>query len=483
LLSIKESKNTIDKKEKNSLEKELPYFITFITLLATSGFGPYTIFQKTKSLEILPMAKSQSERILKRIEILGIDPISAINQIKEKTSSKLYSDFLGGYVAAIEGGGDVVSYLKSKMNGAFDSYAETEKQKITKVKALVESYMTIQIVILAVYIILSAVGTGVDPTNTTQNESSFNIEFMLIVVPPLVSVGFIFIASKINSSFLPEMPKKQILMYTLPFFGISFVIIGTGIFEEYNSFIMMFSLVIAAIIPATKFKITYKKSTDAEASTPRIMRDIAESRKAGTSPEKCVIRSCKRNDYKLFTPTANSIASKLEWGIPFDEIFSALKNDIKNFHVLINFRILFEIISSGGGNVNTLISLANISEKIHDIEKTKRNMLRPYLLIGFILMGMTGLTTLLVIDSLTSISIQSETDIEKINELEAKSNKSFELYSVAILIQGWLAGIFLGKVVTGTYSGGFKYSIMLVVIAFVSIMLIQSSIISIGALF
>ncbi|NIP62644.1 MAG: secretion system protein, partial [Nitrosopumilaceae archaeon] len=87
----------------------------------------------------------------------------------------------------------------------------------------------------------------------------------------------------------------------------------------------------------------------------------------------------------------------------------------------INFRILFEIISSGGGNVNTLISLANISEKIHDIEKTKRDMLRPYLMIGFILMGMTGLTTLLVIDSLTSISIQSETDIEKINELEAKS--------------------------------------------------------------
>ncbi|NIP62643.1 MAG: secretion system protein, partial [Nitrosopumilaceae archaeon] len=63
----------------------------------------------------------------------------------------------------------------------------------------------------------------------------------------------------------------------------------TGVFEKYNTFIMMFSLVIAATIPATKFKITYKKSTDAEASTPRIMRDIAESRKAGTSPEKCVI--------------------------------------------------------------------------------------------------------------------------------------------------------------------------------------------------
>ena len=76
-----------------------------------------------------------------------MDPISAISQAKDKTSSKLMSDFLGGYVSAIEGGGDVVNYLKSKMNGAFEAYAEIEKQKISKVKALVESYMTIQIVI------------------------------------------------------------------------------------------------------------------------------------------------------------------------------------------------------------------------------------------------------------------------------------------------------------------------------------------------
>ena len=104
-------------------------------------------------------------------------------------------------------------------------------------------------------------------------------------------------------------------------------------------------------------------------------------------------------------------------------------------------------------------------------------------MIGFILMGMTGLTTLLVIDSLASISVQSEIDLENIRILEEKAQKSFELYSIAILIQGWLAGIFLGKVVTGTYSGGFQYSIILVLIAFASIMLIQSSIVSIGALF
>lgn len=483
MLSLKDSQKKIDKKEKTKLEREIPYFITFVTLLATSGFGPYTIFEKIKNFDILPNTQTQSKRILKRIEILGMDPLSAISQAKDKTSSKIMSDFLGGYVSAIEGGGDVVNYLKSKMNGAFDNYAETEKQKISKVKALVESYMTIQIVILAVYIIFSAVSSGTDPAELARNGSESNTDFFLIIIPPIISAAFIFLAGKTNASFLPEMSIKQIAMYTIPIFGIGTALTLSGVVKEYNAFIMMFSLVAAAVFPAMKFKTTYQKSVDAENSTPRIMRDIAESRKAGTSPEKCVIRACKRKDYKLFTPISNTIASKLEWGMPFEDIFTSLKKEIKDFQVLINFKILFEIISGGGGNVHTLISLADISEKIHGIEKTKRDLLKPYIMIGFILMGMTGLTTLLVIDSLASIGIQSETDLDKIALMEENSQKSFEMYSIAILIQGWLAGIFLGKVVTGTYSGGFQYSIVLVLIAFASIMLIQSGIVSIGALF
>ena len=167
---------------------------------------------------------------------------------------------------------------------------------------------------------------------------------MLIVVPPLISAGFIFLAGKTNKSFLPELTLKQILCYTVPPFAVGFLLVLSGILREYNVFIVMFVLITASILPTLKFKIIYQKSIDAENSTPRIMRDIAESRKAGISPEKCVIRTCKRNDYKLFSSIANTIANKLEWGMPFGDIFASLKKEIKDFQVLINFKILFEII-------------------------------------------------------------------------------------------------------------------------------------------
>ena len=42
-----------DKKKKlnKKIDAELPFFMTIVTLLATSGFGPYTIFQKIKEMD------------------------------------------------------------------------------------------------------------------------------------------------------------------------------------------------------------------------------------------------------------------------------------------------------------------------------------------------------------------------------------------------------------------------------------------------
>ena len=66
-----------DKKKKSNkkIESELPFFITMVTLLATSGFGPYTIFKKIKDLELLPNVRIESIKILKKIDILGKDPL------------------------------------------------------------------------------------------------------------------------------------------------------------------------------------------------------------------------------------------------------------------------------------------------------------------------------------------------------------------------------------------------------------------------
>jgi len=471
------NKSQKNKKFNKKIDSELPYFITLVTILASSGFGPYTIFKKMMEVDLLPHIKMESKKIIKRIDILGMDPLMVMNQVKEKGASKSFSEFLSGYVSAIQGGGDVVSYLKNKMNSAFESYENTQKESIEKVRALIEGYMTIQIVVLAVYIIVTA-------TNTTEsNSNEFEAFYLIILLPPIVSAVFLYIGGQLNKSKVSELDWKKIVMFGMPGIIIAIVLSVYQVISDYNAYAIAAGLIIASIWPAVKFQKIYLFSLDSEAASPQILRDIAEARKAGLGPEKCVIHATKREDYGSFNKVSNSIANKLEWGVSLKNIFESLEKEIKNFQILINFRILFEIISSGGGNVQTLQSLAGTAEKIHSIEKMKLEMLKPYIMIGFMIIGMTGFVTLLVIDSITSISLISETDELRKAEVELESKKKFELLSISVLAQSWLAGLFLGKITTGSYSGGFKLSIFLVVITTTAIVLIQQSIFNITTMF
>ena len=468
------------KKVNKKIELELPFFITMVTLLVTSGFGPYTVFKKIKDLELLPNVRIESIKILKKIDILGKDPLTVMAETKV-SGSPGFGEFLSGWVSTIQSGGDVVNYLNKKMDTAFEIYESQQKELANRVQTLVETYMTMQIVVLAVYIIITATSTG--GVNSAPGPDDFDPIYMVVIMPPTVSLLFLFIAHKLNKTKIKELDLKKILMFGIPGILVAVALNLLNILPDYNLYILAGGLIASAIWPALNFRKKYAFSLDAEAATSMIMRDVAEARKAGLGPEKCVIKSAKRKDFGLFNRVANGIANKLEWGMTLDNIFKFIKKETTDFQILINFKVLFEIISAGGGNVNTLNTLANISEKMRTIEKTKREMLQPYVMVGFMLIAITGFTTLLVIDSLTNLDVQMETDEIKKIELEKEKDSKIKLLGLAILVQSWIAGLFLGKITTGSYSGGFMYSIFLVVISIGAITIIELNLFSVSSLF
>jgi len=484
LLSLKKlQEKEYESKQKNKIEKELPYFITIVTLLATSGFGPYFIFKKLKDFELLPTLRLESDKILKRMQLLGLDPMTAMQQAKDRPSSKALGDFLSGYVSSIQSGGNVMNYLKSKMKSTFDGFAESEKQQVDTVKALIEAYMTLQVVVLAVFVIVAAMGNN--PLSTTPTDESNDLTYYVMLLPLVIAIVFLKIAQGVALPKTREISIKKFLLYGSPVIVVSLLLIASGIFSDFgaNPYILGFAFIIASLWPAITFKKRYLASLDAESATPQILRDITEARKVGLSPEKCVIKACNRKSFNLFNPVAESISNKLQWGVPIENIFASFKKQVTNFKVLISFRVLFEIISSGGGNVETLDSLAETSERIHTIEKSKQEMLKPYVMIGFMLIGITGFSTLIVIDSFSDIEIGKETDEAKRAEIAKKANSSVEAFSLILVVQSWITGLFLGKIITGNYSGGFKYAIFLVIISIAGVAVIQSSIFNIASLF
>ncbi len=477
LTKLLENEKNAAKKKK--IEKELPYFMTFVTLLATSGFGPYTIFQKLKDVTLLPESRNESEKILKRVDLLGMDPLTAMTKVKEKSPAREFADFLGGYVSAIQGGGDVVSYLSSKMKSAFERYAEVEKESIEKVTTIIETYMIMQVVVLAVYIVINSMS---NPAAAELTQSEGGMSDLFVAMPPLISLLFMLIAKTIHQSKIKEISMKKIIMFGAPGLLAAVVIIYLEIIPKYDPLILGVALIVATIWPIIKFKKIYSLNLDATSASPSILRDIAETRKAGIGPERCVIKACKRKDYRSFNKIAGTIASRLEWGNSLDDIYKQLKQEIENFQVLINFKILFEIISAGGGNVDTLQSLATTAEKMHNVEKEKIEKLKPYLMIGFMMVGLTSFITLMVIDSMSSISLDTAADESAAEAIQQKRDNDMRVFSYAVILQSWLAGLFIGKITTGSYSGGFLYAAMLTVIAMLGAIIILAGMFDVGTM-
>ncbi|MDE1868011.1 MAG: type II secretion system F family protein, partial [Thaumarchaeota archaeon] len=232
MLSLKKlDQGDYEKKQNKKIERELPYFITLVSLLASSGLGPYTILQKIKEINLLPIIHGETIKILKRIDMLGIDPLTALNQTKDKPSSRALGEFLGGYVSAIQSGGNVINYLKSKMSSSYDRLENTEKQSVEKLSGTVHGWLTMQIVVLSVFILVAAIGSNPLSSNGASHPEP---PYALLIFSPIISIAFMKMVQKMNYSNIPEIAIKKILKSTLPPFLVGLVLIASNLLSDLN---------------------------------------------------------------------------------------------------------------------------------------------------------------------------------------------------------------------------------------------------------
>jgi flagellar protein FlaJ len=475
--------NLYTKEDTGEINHELPFAALLFTLLAASGVTIYESWKKLCSIDLLPTSKKEAREIVRQVEVLGYDPLTVMYKRAEKTKSKNYREFLLGYVSTVRSGGNVVNYLKSKLRSIFEVQSAAAIRSIERLSTLVEAYAVMLIVTLCSYILFIVFATtsvfepmkmsgtpGMDPTMVC---------FLIFFVTPLISIVFMIIAHAERKSNLIGV-KQPYYAAILPLIIVSSVIAAIAYLPplEFLKGAQTFPLVVTMCLlaislpPTVVYMKIAKANYEAETSMPNFLRDVTEARKIGLSPEKSIIHATKRTGYGKFSETLNLIRSQMEWGVPLKKIFENIKRKIQTWPVLVNFLILVETIKIGGGSAAALETLTDYSEKQKDIEVNKKSLLRPYVILAFVWSVLIALTTTMVamtVYALTQISLPGSETMP----LEAMQNQ-INLFSTGIILQCWLSGFFVGKVNEGTFAAGFKYSAMLVLTAYVSLVLSQN---------
>jgi len=465
------------RKKSSQIDSELPFVAMIFTVMAASGVTLYKSWKKMRFISLLPTIQKEAEEVVRQVEVLGYDVLTVMYKKAEETKSKLYRDFLAGYVSAVKSGGNLVSFLNSKLRSIFEMRSADENRSIEKLGTLVEVYSVMLIVTLCVYLLVIVVySTSFALEIGATPRTSAEIYVLVFFATPLISLLFMAIAHKMRKSTLVDVKE--------PYYRALFPIIGTlglilaVVFVPQLGFItqslplpilISICLLIISIPPAISYHKIAKKNFSAEEGMPSFLRDVTEARKTGLSPEKSIIHASKRKGHGNFSEQLRLIRDQLEWGVSLRKIFRNIKREIQSWPVLVNFLILVETIEVGGGSTTALEILSEYSEKSRDIEKNKRAMLKPYIILSLIWSILMAITITSTIYILTQVSYPglAETPFVTIK-------LHVDVFSAGIIFQCWLSGFFIGKISEGSFAAGFKYSAMLAIACYLSLLISQN---------
>jgi len=135
------------------LSEEIPHFIGYMSTLATSGLALEGIFKAIAKEETDEDIVKDARFIVRNIDILGMDLISAIKDLIHRTPVGPYSELLDGAIITVLTGGD----LKEYFNATARVQLEEKKMLLQKTTESLGSVAEIYTILLIVFPLLAVI--------------------------------------------------------------------------------------------------------------------------------------------------------------------------------------------------------------------------------------------------------------------------------------------------------------------------------------
>jgi len=233
--------------------------------------------------------------------------------------------------------------------------------------------------------------------------------------------------------------------------------------ERIFDLINIFSFLVISLPIFVYYYFEYVKRRHIEDMFAVFMRDFVENIRGGlTVPH--AFKLLSKNNYRELTPYIKKMATQLDWGIPLEDVLIQFSKEVKSKNIS---RIISSVIEShryGGNLADTFQALSQIAAEIDRLRKERKAYLQSQMMTGYIIffvfLGvMAGLEKFLVPALINSASIpgQSTLNVEAANEFKS-------LFRTLVVMQGFFAGIAIGKITEGSEIAGLKHSIFMMFI-------------------
>jgi flagellar protein FlaJ len=145
-----------------ALDNELPFVVGYMSILASGGLSLVETLRRISEISIFRAGSYEAKRILIDIDVLGHDPITALDRASKYSPSKHFSELLAGYTTVLRTGGDFVNFLNLQLRESFNERAEQTKRTVETIGTVAESYLIVTVVLGITLFTLYLIETIID---------------------------------------------------------------------------------------------------------------------------------------------------------------------------------------------------------------------------------------------------------------------------------------------------------------------------------
>ena len=440
----------------SSIDTELPFVIGYMSVLAGGGVSPLATLRRISQMKLFPASAKEAKRILVEVDVFGQDPISAIERVARWNPSRKFSEFLFGYTAILKSGGDFIAYVGMKLRDTMESKTSAVKRSADTTGTLAEAYLTVTVILGMVLYTLYMIQTLL-----SSNLSGLtNLYMFAFVMVPVISATFIWLIDAVQPKwpYVDYRPYKLFLYTAAPAAIFFFLPLPLFLFEKTAG-----ALMIGASLPAIASIRYSRERMGLERILPEFIRDVAEGRKTGLSPEVAIERLNGRH-YGILSRHVRKMGAQLSWGVSLSKVVSTFTDAVGSWVTRAIGTLLIEVVDVGGGTIRSFSEMAEFTRNINDMETDRRTALRPFVYITYIAGVMVVITTFIMVYLL---SAPSATGISTSAPTVAPA--TIDLLLTTAVFDSFVIGIVAGKMGESGVSDGFKHAIMLVVVSLVAV--------------
>ncbi len=158
------------RKMRTEIERDLPFIASYMAVMASAGVNPYQIFKSLARGDVIPSITPIAATIVRDVELLGFDALSAIIRAAQLSPSPRLRAFLDGIVSTIHTGGDLGSYLRGATEEALRTQRVKLKEMAETLTVFGEAFVSLFVagpifltVMLALMSLLGGVGGPIRP--------------------------------------------------------------------------------------------------------------------------------------------------------------------------------------------------------------------------------------------------------------------------------------------------------------------------------